>query len=569
MGDTLNLSTSVEWTINVQERMDVSSLQKKFHKKFHERIVSRILQAFKRWKKSFLSVCTRVWQVGANDARRVIHSIKVGLALSVVSLFYFVRPMFDTFDENAMWIVMTVAMVFEFTVGATLSKGLNRSFATLLAGLLGVGVRYVAEDTDKNCERVILGVSIFAIGAASTYLRFFPLIKKRYDYGVIIFILTFNLIASSGYRDDNIFKMAHQRMSTTVIGCALCFAINVIVFPVWAGDDLHNSILRNMEGLAESLEECITTYFVDPNDGKGSENDVPRGCKYVLNSKATEESLVNFATWEPPHGIFFFRYPWNLYEKVGSMTRHYAYCVDALHEFLKSEIQVPFSVIENLRTPCFELGRESANILRELAETVRTTRSKNVNVMRVRLSAVLENLQKSLTADPELFIDTKSLQNLEKKFLEGLTGIEILHASSIQNSAKQADLISKTPAGTTTKAEEIQADKSRDRADQKCQTRDLKRSSSAFREVLRLARFSALLLETVAKLESVIMAVEELGKHANFEKTDPNVNECPPSTFLTETTTSPTTSSKQRIPVSESPSTSPATTVPTTTSMTY
>ena len=231
--------------------------------------------------------------------------------------------------------------------------------------------------------------------------------------------------------------------------------------------------------------------------------------------------------------------------------------------------QIPFSVIENLRTPCFELGRESANILRELAETVRTTRrSKNVNVMRDRLSAVLEYLQKSLTADPELFIDTKSSKNLEKKFLEGLTGIEILHASSIQNSAKQADLISKTPAGTTTKAEEIQADKSRDRADQKCQTRDMKRSSSAFREVLPLARFSALLLETVAKLESVIMAVEELGKGANLEKTDPNVNECPPSTFLTETTTS-STSSKQIIPVSESPSTSPATTVPTTTSMTY
>lgn len=48
--------------------------------------------------------------------------------------------------------------------------------------------------------------------------------------------------------------MAHQRMSTIAIGCTLCFAINVIVFPVWAGDDLHNSILRNMEGLAESLE---------------------------------------------------------------------------------------------------------------------------------------------------------------------------------------------------------------------------------------------------------------------------------------------------------------------------
>eukprot|EP00253_Pinus_taeda_P010410 PITA_10410 len=566
MGDTLIPSTSMEWTINVEERMDVSSLQKKFH----ERLVSRILQAFNRCKRSVLSVCTRIWQVGANDPRRVIHSIKVGLALSVVSLFYFVWPMFDTFAENAIWIVMTVVIVFEFTVGATLSKGLNRSFATLLGGFLGVGVRYVTEDTDKNCERVILGVSIFALGAASTYSRFFPLIKKRYDYGVIIFLLTFNLIAISGYRDENIFKMAHQRMSTIVIGCAFCFAINVIVFPIWAGDDLHKSILRNMEGLAESLEECITTYFVNPNDGQRLENDVPIACKSVLNSKATEESLVNFATWEPPHGRFFFRYPWNLYENVGRMTRHYAYWVDALDGLLKSEIQVPFSVIENLRTPCFELGRESANILRELAETVRTTRrSNNPNLMRGRLSAVVENLQNSLTADLELFIDTESSQLLEKNFSEGLTAIENLHASSIQNSEKQADLISKTSPGTSTKGEEIQADKSRDRADQMCQTRNMKRNSSAFTEVLPLARFSALLLETVAKLESVIMAVEELGEGANFEKTDQNVNECPPSTSLTQTTTSPTsTSSKQIIRVSESPSTSPGTTIPTATRMT-
>ena len=91
-------------------------------------------------------------------------------------------------------------------------------------------------------------------GAASTYSRFFPMIKQRYDYGVVIFILTFNLIAISGYRVENLLKMAHQRLSTIVIGCALCFVINVVAFPIWAGDDLHNSIIRNMEELAGSLQ---------------------------------------------------------------------------------------------------------------------------------------------------------------------------------------------------------------------------------------------------------------------------------------------------------------------------
>ncbi|KAG5556448.1 hypothetical protein RHGRI_006896 [Rhododendron griersonianum] len=48
-------------------------------------------------------------------------------------------PLYNGFESSGMWAVMTVVVVFEFTVGATLSKGLNRGFATILAGALGVG----------------------------------------------------------------------------------------------------------------------------------------------------------------------------------------------------------------------------------------------------------------------------------------------------------------------------------------------------------------------------------------------------------------------------------------------
>lgn len=142
---------------------------------------------------------------------------------------------------------------------------------------------YVAELTGKNCERFILGFSVFTLGryilipniekcnsawynryfllfrvmiymlplgdiagAASTYSRFFPVIKQRYDYGVVIFILTFSLIAISGYRTENLFQMMHQRIATIVIGCALCFLINIFPFPIWAGDDLHSSVIQQI-----------------------------------------------------------------------------------------------------------------------------------------------------------------------------------------------------------------------------------------------------------------------------------------------------------------------------------
>ena len=88
----------------------------------------------------------------------------------------------------------------------------------------------------------------------STFLRFFPKIKSRYDYGMLIFILTFSMISVSGYRDDEILEFAHKRLSTISIGGSACVIISTVVCPVWAGEDLHNLIALNIEKLGNFLE---------------------------------------------------------------------------------------------------------------------------------------------------------------------------------------------------------------------------------------------------------------------------------------------------------------------------
>lgn len=85
-------------------------------------------------------------------------------------------------------------------------------------------------------------------------MRFFPRIKARYDYGMLIFILTFSLVSVSGYRDDEILMLAHRRLSTILIGGATCLIVSIFVCPVWAGQDLHNLIALNMEKLGNFLE---------------------------------------------------------------------------------------------------------------------------------------------------------------------------------------------------------------------------------------------------------------------------------------------------------------------------
>lgn len=91
-------------------------------------------------------------------------------------------------------------------------------------------------------------------GAAASYMRFFPHIKKNYDYGVVIFLLTFNLITVSSYRVDNVLEIAHDRFLTIAIGCGICLLMSLLIFPNWSGEDLHNSTVFKLEGLANSIE---------------------------------------------------------------------------------------------------------------------------------------------------------------------------------------------------------------------------------------------------------------------------------------------------------------------------
>jgi hypothetical protein len=46
-----------------------------------------------------------------------VHGLKVGLALTLVSVFYYSRPLYDGVGGAAMWAVLTVVVVFEYTVG--------------------------------------------------------------------------------------------------------------------------------------------------------------------------------------------------------------------------------------------------------------------------------------------------------------------------------------------------------------------------------------------------------------------------------------------------------------------
>ena len=157
-------------------------------------------------------------------------------------------------------------------------------------------------------------------------MRFVPYVKKNYDYGMLVFLLTFNLITVSSYRIDTVIKIAHQRLLTIA---GICLFMSLLVFPIWSGDDLHMSTVTKFQGLSRSIEgtyllhknknklnmqpnqlyifvifilyiACIKKYFEEKekdkedSDSESDDDDVIyKGYKTVLDSKSSDEALVS------------------------------------------------------------------------------------------------------------------------------------------------------------------------------------------------------------------------------------------------------------------------------------
>ncbi|KAL3737523.1 hypothetical protein ACJRO7_019119 [Eucalyptus globulus] len=245
---------------------------------------------------------------------------------------------------------------------STLPKSINGVTGTFVAGSLGIGEHCMA-----SVRRNIQARNSGNISSAATFSRFMPSVKAQFNYGAMMFILTFSLVLLSGYRVNKLFEVANQRLSTRVIGTSF--------------DELHWLIHRNMEKLTESLEVC---FRANRDNSKKTQ-----ACQWVLNSKASEESTVtscspgkranylmnalssmmyvNFARWELIHDPFNFQHPWKEYLKIGALLHNRACFIEALNGFLTLKCRditgMPASI-----AAC----SHSCNVSRELSMSVKT-----------------------------------------------------------------------------------------------------------------------------------------------------------------------------------------------------
>lgn len=489
---------------------------------------------------SLASFASTIWNSVRSDPPKAIHAFKMGLALVLAFLLVLLEAPYEALGSHAIWAIMTVIVVFEFSIGATLSKGLNRGAGTVSAGLLAIVIGLFSRLCGSVGRPIVIGFCVFVIGGVVTFTKLRPALKS-YEYGFRTFLLTFSLILVAEYRGGNPLNTAVNRFIVILIGACIGIAVNLFVLPIWSGDELHDFIAKNFDSVADSLEVCVREYLQGtvlervPSKifmGLAADDPVYKGYRSALVSANKEETLAGFAGWEYPHGRFrTFKYPWENYVKVGAVLRHCTYSIVALHGCLRSAIQAPQAVRRLLEDELHDVSIEGAAVLRKLGGQIKNMeRGDTATILNGVLHAV-DRLQQSLYLHSYLLVRQETgildenMGDLAVSMIPEITRLEnnehsghLLRGRSTNKLgwAYPHDESSDTSKRNFKKLHSWPArpmddyDFAKDAMFEQ-RVRVLESASA-----LSLGTFATLLMEVALRLDYVVEAVEELGVLANF-----------------------------------------------------
>lgn len=351
----------------------------------------------------------------------------------------------------------------------------------------------------------------------------------------------------SGYRTREFVDTAVTRFVLIALGAGVSLVINTFIYPIWAGEDLHNLVVKNFINVAHSLEGCVSGYLSCIEYKRvpskiltfeAADDVLYSGYRSAVESKGQEESLVGFAVWEPPHGPYkMLNYPWKSYIKVSGALRHCAFMVMALHGCILSEIQAPADKRQAFHAELQRVGQEGANVLRQLGNKVKTMEKLgSVNILHEVLEAAAQ-LQKKIDQKSYLLVRSESweignhhhegpelLSNLdnvnpipEHKPAADFSALTRLQSLNFPNQMRNALLMNPPHAAGSQLGHQVSLPASLELNENATEEKEEVAKAYESASALSLATFASLLIEFVARLHNLVDSFEELSDKAKFK----------------------------------------------------
>ncbi|CAJ1977683.1 unnamed protein product [Sphenostylis stenocarpa] len=294
------------------------------------------------------------WKVGKDDPRRVVHAFKVGLALTLVSLLYLMEPLFNGIGKNAMWAVMTVVVVMEFTVGATLSKGLNRGLGTLLAGSLAFLVEYIAEAPGRIFRAIFIGLAVF-------------LLESDDDSSEDLIYDGYKTVLDSKASDETLALQASWEPRYA----RYCYKIP------WHQYAKIGAALRHFSYTVVALHGCL-------------KSEIKRSLKLLRAGSCVSDLAI-------------------IFRSSPSELNH-------TNDDCDKSFQTPKSIRALYEDSCIRLGEEVSKVLRELANSIRNNRQFSPETLSNNLKEALEDLDDALKSQPQLVLGSRNSRTTNTPF---------------------------------------------------------------------------------------------------------------------------------------------------------